>query len=103
MSNRRSQMTRVFAIASLLVAAQASLALAQSPRYDRALELASFDTAWKKVRDSYYDATMRGLDWVALRDSLRPLVERGDSRAETRAANSTLLSRLGESHFGVLP
>ena len=103
MSNRRSLKTRVFVVAGLLAAAQASPALAQSPRYDRALELASFDTAWKKVRDSYYDATMRGLDWVALRDSLRPLVERAESRAETRAVISTLLSRLGESHFGVLP
>ena len=46
---------------------------------------------------------MRGLNWVALRDSLRPLVERGESRDDTRAAISALLSRLGESHFGVLP
>ena len=71
--------------------------------YDRALELASFDTAWVRVRNSYYDSTMRGLNWVGLRDSLRPLVERGDSREDTRSAISTLLSRLGESHFGVLP
>ena len=74
-----------------------------TPKFDRALELASFDTAWARVRNSYYDSTMRGLNWVALRDSLRPLVERGDSRDDTRAAISTLLSRLGESHFGVLP
>ena len=77
---------------------------AQGPhRYDKSAELASFDTAWVRVRDNYYDANMRGLNWVALRDSLRPLVERGESRADTRAAISTLLSRLGESHFGVLP
>jgi hypothetical protein len=82
----------------------ASAISAQSTNgYDRALELASFDTAWVRVRDSYYDATMRGLNWVGLRDSLRPFVERGDSREDTRHAISTLLSRLGESHFGVLP
>jgi carboxyl-terminal processing protease len=46
---------------------------------------------------------MRGLNWRALRDSLRPLVERGDSRDDTRFAITSLLSRLGESHFGVLP
>ena len=82
----------------------ASAISAQSTnRYDRSLELASFDTAWVRVRNSYYDSTMRGLNWVGLRDSLRPLVERGDSREDTRSAISTLLSRLGESHFGVLP
>ena len=71
--------------------------------YDRATELASFDTAWTRVRDSYYDASMRGLNWLALRDSLRPRVEQGRSRDDTRSAISTLLSRLGESHIGVLP
>lgn len=73
------------------------------PPFDPALELASFDTAWARVRDSYYDSTFRGLDWMRLRDSLRPVVARAASRAETRAAITALLSRLGESHFGVIP
>jgi carboxyl-terminal processing protease len=102
MSNPRS-ILRTIATAFLMAAVPATPVAAQSGRYDRVLELASFDTAWSKVRNSYYDASMRGLNWVALRDSLRPLVERGDSRSDTRAAISTLLSRLGESHFGVLP
>ena len=76
---------------------------AQGARFDRSIELASFDSAWTRVRDSYYDATMRGLDWVALRDSLRPIVEQGTTRDDTRRAISTLLAKLGESHFGVLP
>ena len=88
--------------AALAITLVGSEAQGQS-RYEKALELASFDTAWTRVRDNYYDATMRGLNWTALRDSLRPLVERGSSRADTRTAISTLLSRLGESHFGVLP
>ena len=97
---------RIGQVISTLVASGlfASAISAQSTnRYDRSLELASFDTAWVRVRNSYYDSTMRGLNWVGLRDSLRPLVERGDSREDTRSAISTLLSRLGESHFGVLP
>jgi carboxyl-terminal processing protease len=75
----------------------------EAQRIDRAIELASFDSAWLRVRDGYYDATMRGLDWQALKDSLRPLVERGESRNDTRRAISALLAKLGESHFGVLP
>ncbi|HEX6942636.1 MAG TPA: S41 family peptidase [Gemmatimonadaceae bacterium] len=103
MSNSRSIPIRAIAAVFLTTAVSATPAQAQSQTYDRALELASFDTAWSKVRSTYYDASMRGLNWAALRDSLRPLVERGDSRDDTRAAISTLLSRLGESHFGVLP
>lgn len=102
MSSFQSKPIRAVATAVLIAAVFSVPAGAQS-LYDRALELASFDTAWSKVRNSYYDSSMRGLNWVALRDSLRPLVERGRSRADTRAAISTLLSRLGESHFGVLP
>lgn len=92
----------------LLLAAPATMAggiaaAQETTKFDRAIELASFDFAWSKVRDTYYDAAMRGLNWPALRDSLRPLVERGRSRDDTRAAISALLARLGESHFGVLP
>src|SRR5574338_315569 len=86
------------ALAVILTAALAS-SVGQgqgSPRFDRSIELASFDSAWTRVRDSYYDATMRGLDWPALRDSLRPIVENGTSRDDTRRAISTLLSKLGE-------
>ena len=105
MSYQAKRPRRRLVIATLLatISGASGSAAQSSPGFDRALELASFDTAWTRVRDSYYDASMRGLNWLALRDSLRPLVERGDSRDDTRAAISTLLSRLGESHFGVLP
>src|SRR5687768_17487874 len=103
MSNPAHCPIRALAVATLLATGIPAPVQAQGANYDRALELASFDSAWTRVRDSYYDASMRGLNWLALRDSLRPLVERGDSRDDTRAAISTLLSRLGESHFGILP
>src|SRR5262245_65257108 len=100
---RRSMSLRVIATLLAIGSAASQLPAQSTTNFDRALELASFDTAWTRVRDSYYDASMRGLNWVALRDSLRPKVEHGDSRNDTRAAISSLLSRLGESHFGVLP
>src|SRR5688572_33233733 len=105
MSNPVAKTIPTVTIAALMATGLfTSTARAQGPsKYDRALELASFDTAWTRVRDSYYDASMRGLNWTALRDSLRPKVEHGRSRDDTRAAISSLLSRLGESHFGVLP
>lgn len=101
MSNHRNSIAAAAITFGLLCAANA--APAQSTPFDKALELASFDTAWARVRDSYYDASMRGLNWSALRDSLRPMVEHGESRDATRRAITSLLSSLGESHFGVLP
>lgn len=103
MSNPSFRYVRYLLTAVLPASLLGTPVAAQSGGFDRAIELASFDTAWARVRDSYYDASMRGLDWTALRDSLRPQVERGRSRDDTRSAISTLLSRLGESHFGILP
>jgi hypothetical protein len=89
MSNTPKRSTFRFVIAVIAATGfGAPGAFAQSTSgYDRALEIASFDTAWTRVQDSYYDASMRGLNWLALRDSLRPIVERGDSR-DDRASPS---------------
>lgn len=74
-----------------------------APPYDAALGLASFDTAWARINATYYDSTFRGIDWVGLRDSLRPGVARATNVIEVRRAIKTLLDRLGESHFMIVP
>jgi carboxyl-terminal processing protease len=70
---------------------------------DTTLELAAFDTVWTRIQRTYYDSTMRGLDWEAVRRELRPRVARAASRAAVRAVIADMLSRLGESHFAILP
>lgn len=65
--------------------------------------LASFDRAWERIRDTYYDPAMRGLDWTAVRAELRPRAEAARDVAETRAVLRDLVARLGESHFAILP
>jgi carboxyl-terminal processing protease len=99
----------VIALAALLAAAGCSPqpAFAPLPRVahapvDSTLALAAFDSAWRVVRDSYYDSTMRGIDWVGVRDELRPRAAAVANRAELRAVISVMLSRLGESHFAVI-
>jgi carboxyl-terminal processing protease len=69
---------------------------------DRALDLESFDYTWSRIRDTHWDPNLKGVDWEGARAELRPLVEAAKSRDDTRAAIRTLLSRLGESHFGLL-
>ncbi len=69
---------------------------------DTALELASFDSAWRRIRDTYYDSTMHGLDWNRVRDEIRPQVARARTREESRAAMGRMLATLGDSHFGIV-
>lgn len=81
----------------------ASPVRAQPLPRDSALEVASFDSAWRRIRDSYYDAGMRGLDWNAVGAELRRLVAEVGDRAAARAAIRQMLELLGESHFALLP
>jgi carboxyl-terminal processing protease len=71
--------------------------------YDAALGLASFDTAWARINATYYDSTFRGIDWVGLRDSLRPSVVHATHQDDVRRAIRVLFDRLGESHFMIVP
>ena len=65
--------------------------------------LESFDEIWTTIRDEHFDPELNGLDWEAVRDELRPQMEQADSRAEAKRVLDDLLSRLGQSHFAVIP
>lgn len=101
---------RAFGLAAIIAAGTGvsggSRAAAQGTEaapIDTAVELATFDSVWTRIQRTYYDSTMRGIDWSAVRTELRPRVARARSRAEVRATITQMLSRLGESHFAVLP
>lgn len=72
-------------------------------RGDSALFAATFDTVWARIGRSYYDSTMRGLDWAGLRDSLRPAAAAAVDAARLRGVIGRLLASLGESHFVLIP
>ncbi|MCA9285470.1 MAG: hypothetical protein KDA22_09660 [Phycisphaerales bacterium] len=63
----------------------------------------TFDAAWTIVRDTYFDASMNGVDWNAVRTELRPQAEAAETTEEVRDAVNAMVARLGASHFGVLP
>lgn len=69
----------------------------------REANLASFDYVWTTVRDKHWDKTLGGVDWNAVRDELRPKVEKAASTEEARQVMEEMLSRLGQSHFGIVP
>ncbi|MFZ9916655.1 MAG: S41 family peptidase, partial [Phycisphaerales bacterium] len=63
----------------------------------------TFDAVWITVRDQHYDATLNGVDWNAVRDELRPRAESAQTDDELRGVLLDMLSRLGQSHFTVIP
>lgn len=65
--------------------------------------LADFDTAWELVRDTHYDTAYNGVDWDGVRAELRPRAEQARTRTENRALIQEMVSRLNQSHFGVIP
>ncbi|MDH5551285.1 MAG: hypothetical protein OEZ42_15480, partial [Gemmatimonadota bacterium] len=56
---------------------------AQVP-FDATLALETFDRAWQIVYDTHFDTTFNGVDWVALRDELRPRVQSASALGELR-------------------
>jgi carboxyl-terminal processing protease len=75
----------------------------ESVRVPAGVAVASFDSAWARIKATYYDTTFGGWDWSAVRDSLRPLAERARSQSDLRHAIESLFVRLGESHFAIIP
>lgn len=73
------------------------------PAYDRATGLATFDRAWQIINDTHFDSTFNGVDWGAVRDSLRPQAAAAESRRALRRIINDMLDRLGQSHFALIP
>lgn len=67
------------------------------------LNLESFDHVWSTIHDRHFDTTFGGLDWQAVRDELRPKVETATTMPEAREPFFEMISRLGLSHFSVIP
>ena len=65
--------------------------------------LETFDAAWTIVRDTHFDKTFNGVDWEAAREEFRPRAAAATTTAELRGVIRAMLSRLGQSHFAILP
>jgi carboxyl-terminal processing protease len=65
----------------------------------RSEDLAVFEEVWRTVRDHFYDATFRGLDWTAVGERYRPLAAAA-SDDERSAVINRMLSELAVSHTG---
>ncbi len=70
---------------------------------ERKLQVESFDRVFTTIRDKHFDPTLGGLDWGAIRDELRPRVERARTGDEARGVLRDLVGRLNQSHFQIIP
>lgn len=89
-------------LAALLAAAAAEQSVAARGDH-RERYLQSFDRVWSTIRDKHWDADMGGLDWNAVRDELRPRIERSETPEEAVKILRDLVNRVGQSHFAILP
>lgn len=70
---------------------------------DRELALLTFDSAWSRIRHTYYDSTFRGLDWDGIGARLRPEAGSAATLGALRDVIGRMLAELGESHFALIP
>jgi len=66
------------------------------------LAFATFDSAWSTVNRTHFDPEFEGVDWQAVRDSLRPRVADAATYEDLRGILNAMLAEIGLSHFGIL-
>jgi carboxyl-terminal processing protease len=65
--------------------------------------LATFDSAWTIIGRTHWDTTYNGVNWSALRDSLRPRAAAATTQRELRRVLQQLVGSLRQSHFDIIP
>jgi carboxyl-terminal processing protease len=65
--------------------------------------LETFDAVWTIVRDTHFDRSFNGIDWDAARSEFRPKAAAAATPSELRQVLHSMLGRLGQSHFSVIP
>jgi carboxyl-terminal processing protease len=75
----------------------------RAERLDSTLAIATFDSAWRTVGVALEGRGVTRVDWAQVRRELRPRAARATSDTALRAVIDDMLSRIGESHFAILP
>ena len=92
--------------ATLLAGCSKSTPEAPSPGsepIDSRLAVATFDTAWAIIYRTHFDTTFNGVNWVALKDSLRPDAQTAKTVGDLRDVIRGMVGTLGQSHFALIP
>jgi len=87
----------------LLAATSGALAFAQLTPRQKSDNVDSFEIVWKTVRDRHPDPKLNGLNWQAIHDSTRPLIEKAQSMQDVRRVLAAMLAKLQASHYAIIP
>lgn len=60
----------------------------------------TFDQAWRLLRDNFYDPSMHGRDWAAIRNKYRPIVDECVDVNEFHLLLNEMNGELNASHMG---
>lgn len=96
------------AAALLLVSSVGACAAAKATRQldepiSREIAVATFDSLWSKVRNTYVDTAFVSSEWMRVRDSLRPRARLVTTRRELDQLLADALHRIRDSHFYIIP
>jgi carboxyl-terminal processing protease len=94
---------RRITVVLLLAAASGALAFAQLTAKQKSDNLESFEIVWRTVRDRHPDPKLNGLNWPAIHESTRPLIEKAQSMQEVRRLLAGMLAKLEASHYAIIP
>ena len=100
--------SKTFALlAGLTASLGCSSTQAARPRADEplapAIALASFDSLWQVVHNTYVDTSFVATKWVRVRDSLRPQAEVVTTRRQLDELLAQTLETIPDSHFYLIP
>ncbi|HWF07842.1 MAG TPA: S41 family peptidase [Bryobacteraceae bacterium] len=73
-----------------------------SPK-QKAENIESFEVVWRTVRDRHPDPKLNGLNWQAIHDSTKPLIENARTMQEVRGILAAMLGKLEASHYAIIP
>ncbi len=68
-----------------------------------AIAVATFDSLWALVKNTYVDTAFVRTQWTAVRDTLRPEATLVKTRSGLNSLLSATLKRIPDSHFYVIP
>jgi C-terminal processing protease CtpA/Prc len=94
---------RILAFSGLLSMAFGQLTPKQKSEAQKRVDMESFESVWRTVRDRHPDQKLNGLDWQAVHDAAKPKIAKAQSQEEVRGIISEMLSQLGASHYAVIP
>lgn len=91
----------------LLFIGLASCASAPAKQADEpiasAIAVATFDSLWSKVRNTYVDTAFVSTKWAEMRAALRPRAEAVTNRSELDKVIADALAYIPDSHFYIIP